>query len=40
MRLVHLGIVELNQELDPDELASITMAAKAISNLKKKGLLD
>ncbi len=40
MRLVHLGIIEFNQELDPDASTSITLAAKAIANLKKEGLLD
>jgi len=40
MRLVHLGIMEFDHELDPNESTPITVAAKAIANLKKRGLLD
>ncbi len=40
MRLVHLGVVELNQELDPEEKAPITMAAQAVANLEKRGVID
>lgn len=40
MRLVHLGIVEFNRELDPGENAPITTAAQAVANLGKRGFID
>ena len=40
MRLIHLGIIEFDPELNPDEYASITMAVKAVANLKSRGLFD
>lgn len=40
MRLVQLGIIEYDPELNPDECASVIMAAKAVANLKNGGLID
>jgi hypothetical protein len=40
MRLVHLGIVEFNRDLDPEENAPITTAAQAVANLGKRGFID
>lgn len=40
MRLIHLGIIEFDPELNPGECASITMAAKAVANLKNSGFFD
>jgi tetratricopeptide (TPR) repeat protein len=40
MRLVHLGIMDFDAELDPDTYAGITAAAVALTTIVKKGLLD
>lgn len=40
MRLVELGIIELDPELIPEENASITMTIRAVANLKRKGFID
>ncbi len=40
MRLVHLGIVEFDAALNPNAHALVTTAVKAVTNLKKRGLID
>lgn len=40
MRLVHLGIMPFNAELDPDEWAQLTSAAGGVAQLKKRGLIE
>jgi len=40
MRLIELGIVELDPELNPEENASVTTTARAVANLKKRGFID
>lgn len=40
MRLVELGIVELDPDLNPVENASIMMTVRALANLKKRGFID
>jgi tetratricopeptide (TPR) repeat protein len=40
MRLVHLGIMPFNAELDPDEWAQLTSAVSGVAQLKKRGLIE
>jgi tetratricopeptide (TPR) repeat protein len=40
MRLVHLGILDFNPDLQPDEHTLVTIAAKTIAQLKKRGIID
>ena len=40
MRLVELDILRFNPDLDPNNNATISMAAKAMANLKKRGFLE
>lgn len=40
MRLVHLGIVEFNADIEPQENAAATQAARAIARLKQRGIID
>ena len=40
MRLVHLGIMDFNADLDPDAKAPVISAAKGIARLKDRGLID
>lgn len=40
MRLVHLGIMDFNADLDPDAKALIISAAKGIARLRDRGLID
>jgi len=39
MRLLELGVLEFNLNLNPEEPASVTTAAVAIAYLKKRGLI-
>jgi hypothetical protein len=40
MRLVELGILELDESLEPHDAAPISVASHAIAQLKKRGLID
>jgi len=40
MRLVHLGIMDFNADLDPDAKALVTSAVKGIARLKNRGLIN
>jgi tetratricopeptide (TPR) repeat protein len=40
MRLVELGILSFNKDLDPGKQACLTIAAAAIIQLKKRGLIE
>lgn len=40
MRLVHLGIMDFDADLDPAEHAQITIAVTGIGQLKKRGLIE
>ena len=40
MRLVHHGIMEFNADIEPQENAATTQAARAIAQLKLRGIID